>query len=221
LIGGAFSTCTAGLEIVGPLATFWSYIVCGKVEEGYYEPSGMAFGDAGAARSVKIISFNGHDDDSHACATWGPSHTFPILVEREEYQRCWDLIRSGKKLQYILLRGTKGIGKSVFIYWLIYKLVQATKLSASETTVKLPTFLLITSGAEGGILYQHLSVIDGIPVVRRVSSDVSADYVLSDVEFDVGARTGNWNLNVVSYGASREPKTFMEKVWDAYQVLSY
>jgi hypothetical protein len=313
----SYEDSTAGRVIDGPLATFWSYIVCGKVEEGYYKSSGMAFGDEGAARSVKIILLRG-DDDAHASATWGPSHTFSILVERDEYQRCWDLIRS-RELKYILLRGTKGIGKSVFIYWLIYKLVQDaktsasadplssqaaepsatvdllsshaaklsattdplssqavkpsatadllsshaaklsvttdplssqaaqpsvtadplspkavkasvtmdplsfpdTKPSASVTTVKLPTFLLITSGADGGKLYQHLSVVDGVPVVRRVTSDVPADYVLSDFEFDVAARAGNWNLNVVSYGASTEPKIFMEKVWDAYKVMPY
>jgi hypothetical protein len=80
---------------------------------------------------------------------------------------------------------------------------------------------MITSGVDGGKIYQHLSVADGVPVVRRVSSDVSVDYILSDVEYDLDALNGNWNLNVVSYGASRDPKIFREKMWDAGEVISY
>eukprot|EP00598_Pedospumella_elongata_P010675 CAMPEP_0185015984 /NCGR_PEP_ID=MMETSP1098-20130426/100118_1 /TAXON_ID=89044 /ORGANISM="Spumella elongata, Strain CCAP 955/1" /LENGTH=645 /DNA_ID=CAMNT_0027545133 /DNA_START=39 /DNA_END=1976 /DNA_ORIENTATION=- len=242
------SPADTGLDSSGPLATFWRYVVLGKVEEGYTDTAGLGVGDG---ESVKIVSFSGHEDDTHDCAKWGPSHKFAVLVERDEYVRCWNIIRS-KKLEYILLRGTKGIGKSVFIYWLIYKLVQAARdsvrkkkegdsstshdvaASASKTADAslfshgvqapedelneiLPTFLLITSGTEGGKLYQLLSVVDGLPVVRRVNSDVSADYVLSDVEYDLAAHTGNWNLNVVSYGASREPDIFRSKVWDAQE----
>jgi hypothetical protein len=159
------------------------------------------------------LAFENNLDESHACACWGPSFTQRSLVERDEYFRCWELICL-KPWKYILLRGTKGIGKSVFLYWLINKIVE----QAVDANSRVPSFLLIVD--EGGqAQYNFLTVENGTPVVRLVGSRaVSADYVLSDIVHDSGAVTTNWNLNVISYGSFAEPKQFMEKVDDAKQV---
>lgn len=111
------------------------------------------------------------------------------------------------------MRGSKGIGKSVFIYWLIHKIVEQQAGSGA-----VPSFLLI-SGTGESTLFDFLTMVDNTPVVRRVGcGEVAADYVLSDVAYDTGAVTTHWNLNVVSYGAVAEPKYFQGKVDDAQQV---
>lgn len=107
-----------------------------------------------------------------------------------------------------MLRGTKGIGKSVFTYWLIYKIVEEAR---AKNSAVLPTFLLISAGGNNTKLYELLSLIDGTPVVQRVLCDTYADYVLSDIEYDPAAITGHWNLNVVSFGAKKKPKVFRAK----------
>jgi hypothetical protein len=234
--------------VATPLAKFWNYVVWDMVEVNFNDTRGMEIGGAESGKTIKTIEFLG--DDTNDYAKWGPSFSFSTLVERDEYVRCWNIIRRGG-LKFVLLRGTKGIGKSVFIYWLIYKLVQAARASADMlssadpsdctvqpslkpsageaslssakplVTLKLPTFLLITTGSEGGKLYQLMSVVDGAPVVHRVRSDVTADYVLSDVEYDVAAHANNWNLNVVSYGTSREPDHFRNVALDAETVITF
>lgn len=192
------------------LNLFWTDVVGGKVIEVDRE-IGNVVGDL---PTVKTLAFDGYLDASHECAKWGPSFSFSVLVEREEYNRCWKMICS-HNWQFILLRGTKGIGKSVFIFWLIYKIVAEARAQDND----IPTFMLISSGRAGSCVYDYLCEENGIPAVKRITSELpKADYVLSDVEFDASAVTSKWNLNVVSYGAVREPDGFLSKVGDAKTV---
>ena len=164
---------------------------------------------------LKTLTFKGYESLKSECARWGPSYSFAVLVERAEYVRCLHRLLS-HDWQFVLLRGTKGIGKSVFLFWLIYKLVQIEKTSGKAV----PSFLLI-SGVKDKTAYHLLSVSDGTPLVQRVGPNVSVDYVLSDVEYDPSVITAKWNLNVVSLGAEREPDVFKGKVLDAKQVCYY
>jgi hypothetical protein len=171
-------------------------------------------GDAGVAHQgttrPKVLAFENHLDMTRGCATWGPSFKNRTVVEREEYVRCWNSICSQPR-RYVLLRGTKGIGTSVFIYWLIHKIVE--KARAESRSV--PTFLLIDVDGR----HDFLTVEDGTPVTRRVNPwTVAADYVLSDFESDTGAVCAHWTLKVVSYGAAAEPRRFEYMTIDAREV---
>lgn len=195
-----------GDKVPAALSLLWTYIAGGEVIEGM-------------SNGVKTVSFKGHSDSSSVCARWGPSYSFSVLVERAEYVRCWERMRS-KPWQFIILRGTKGIGKSVFIFWLIYKLVEEARAGSGSKgeMPTMPTFMLISSGSKGKTVYHLLSVVNGTPLVQRVRPEASADYVLSDVEYDPSVVTTNWNLDVVSFGAESEPDVFTGKVEDAKKV---
>lgn len=195
------------------LSLFWTYVTGGRVNEEIIQCSAIGddYADASeSSRCVKTLTFEGYADTTHECAKWGPSFSFPVLVEREEYVRCWEIICS-KPYKFITLRGTEGIGKSVFIYWLIYKIV---KVARDRNSGIMPTFLLINAGGQRKV-YEFFSIVNGSAVVQRLSSRVSSDYVLSDIEHDIHAVAGSWNLHV---GFEREPKMFTSKVEDAEEV---
>lgn len=209
------------------LAYFWDYVARDKVKAcpdvSTALPADVASITASESEvpinggGVKSLIFDQSDEEDPKGVTWGPSFTFAVLVERAEYLRCWNLIRTEPR-SFILLRGTKGIGKSVFIYWLIYKITK----EAIMNNESLPTFLLISSGGKGRAVYELLCVdVNGLPAVQLVGPGVGADYVLSDVEFDPSVPTKHWNLNVVSYGAREEPKVFIGRVEDAREVFSH
>ena len=170
--------------------------------------------DAGkfAGKVIKSLAFRGYLDDKQGCAKWGPSHQSSVLVEREEYIRLWELIRKNP-YRFISIRGSKGIGKSVFIFWLVYRIM---KEASEEKKGPHPTFLLIRSSGSGKV-YHFLSVEDGVAVTRSVApGSVCADYVLSDVEYDPAAL---WNLNVMSYGSRTSLKPFINEVEGVGQVI--
>ncbi len=165
-------------------------------------------------KEVKKLAFEGYLDDMEGCAKWGPSYGSSVLVEREEYIRLWDLL-CAKSYRYILIRGSKGIGKSVFIYWLIYRIM---KEADKDGKGPYPTFLLIRSGGLGKV-YHFLCVEDGVAVTKRVGPDAErADYVLSDVEYDAAVMCSKWNLNVISYGSQANLKAFINELEGVGQV---
>jgi hypothetical protein len=189
-------------------------VVAGKVDEGIARCPGLVVSPSDT--DIRTLTFQGHLDDTHQCAKWGPSFAFSQLVQRAEYVRCWEDIRKMPDLKFILLRGTKGIGKSVFIYWLIYKLVN----EALGTGSAIPSILLITNGNIHGRRYELLTVVNSKPVVRTADGNIRADYTLSDMEYDPQVNTAYWNLSVVSYGAKIEPKVFQGALEDAGAAVS-
>jgi hypothetical protein len=184
------------------LTQYWTYVAGGKVVEETL------------SSGVKTIVFEGSTESTHGCAKWGPSYAFSVLVERAEYVRCWERIQS-KAWQSIHLLGSKGIGKSVFLYWLIYKLVNEAKAKNSPC---LPSFLLISASCENSQVYKLLSHVDGSPSVRRVAPGTYADYVLSDAEHDAAAVPGHWTLSVVGLHTAREQDLLTRNVENAERV---
>jgi hypothetical protein len=158
-------------------------VVAGKVNEEIARFTGLAVSPSDT--DIKTLTFQGHLDDTRESAKWGPSFAFSQLVERAEYVRCWEDIRKMPDLKFVLLRGTKGIGKSVFIYWLIYKLVNEA-LGRGST---IPSILLITHGDAHGKKYELLTVVNNKPVVRMVDGLIRADYTLSNNEYDTQVNT--------------------------------
>lgn len=137
-------------------------------------------------------------------AKWGPSSFFPsAILEREEYRNVWQSILSrpaGQSPPRFMVRGTKGIGKSVFVYWLIYTIVtHANKAPASSTTEspldpapikdsiearlpQFPTFLLLLGKSDADKRYYLLHRDDcGRPVVTASLTSLPAHFLLSDV----------------------------------------
>ena len=163
-------------------------------------------------------------------ATWGPLGLFPnTIVERAEYKRVWNSILSSARGPHpprFLVRGTQGIGKSVFIYWLIYKLITFTREAYTKTEAspgapvlesttsptlptigtnlpQQPTFLLLMGINSGEKVYYLLHYhSDGRPVVTSSRVLLRADYVLSDVNFDLRAAPRMFDMHVCSYGSA-------------------
>lgn len=147
-------------------------------------------------------------------ARWGATEASPVsIVVRREYQRVCGLLDTCADLKVAIVRGTKGIGKSVFAYWLIYQLVQrvvgqfssdtgetspptGNRGSRATSPLLLPTFGLLL-GAGGTRKYFFLGFWDGRPAVSQCDAPPSCDYFLSDV-FDTSAAPRFYKLHICS-----------------------
>ena len=71
---------------------------------------------------------------------WGADYSFTSkLLVLKEYERIFREITSIPNLLKAYLSGTKGIGKTIFLFWLIYKLVD----HAHKSQLRIPSILLI------------------------------------------------------------------------------
>jgi hypothetical protein len=134
---------------------------------------------------------------------WGAHYSSTKkLLEREEYFRVFDAMKLNPHLKLAYLSGTKGIGKTIFLFWLIYKLV-----STRETDLPIPSFLLMAGKGGNKCMLRcnnsnpEVIVWNGEPI----------DYMLSDVSYDLCIVPRYWSLLVSSYGAT-EPKPYTDAV---------
>lgn len=119
---------------------------------------------------------------------WGlPESMTDALLVRNEYKRIRDRIKSNSFFKFILVRGTKGIGKSLFIYYLIYDLV----VEALSQGTLIPSFLLVYDDKRRYIL----TLKNGSPLVT-LDDGTKTDYLISDAEFDLKRPVNRWNLHV-------------------------
>lgn len=140
---------------------------------------------------------------------WGrvDSNTEALLV-REEYVRIRDRLKSNPTLKFALLSGTKGIGKTLFIYYLIYDLV----LEALKNQTSIPSFLLVYDNERRYILRMS---DHGIPEVICDQGNFKADYLISDNICDTMTPVHKWNLHIHSLGSDEKITRFEDAVGNA------
>lgn len=138
---------------------------------------------------------------ANTVVAWGAnySNTEKLLV-REEYKRIYNLLKERSKLKMVHLSGTKGIGKSMFLFWLIYQLVSSRPIGSS-----IPSILLIVGRNKTEYLLHNRN---GNPEVRYWDRQ-QVDYVLSDVSYNLTAKHTRWSLLVSSYGATN-PREYVK-----------
>ena len=134
---------------------------------------------------------------------WGVaySNTEKLLV-REEYKRLYNEIKDRPNLKMAHLTGTSGIGKTIFLFWLIYKLV-----SSRAKGSPIPSILLVVGGSKTQYLLRYN---DDKPEVMYWSGQQRVDYVLSDVSYNVNVQPIHWNLQISAYGAITKPTEYID-----------
>ncbi len=122
----------------------------------------------------KLLSFSGNSLDNPPLC-WDQS--ISLLLERQEYHRLFDQIMTIFKLEdarkSVIVKGTPGIGKSMFGWWLVYKLLQQRKLNHGK--IKILFFTLTVDPI--------LLSVDDSSGLRSISSGINvyeADYVIID-----------------------------------------
>jgi hypothetical protein len=134
---------------------------------------------------------------------WGANYSSTKkLLEREEYICAYNEIKANPQIQLAYVSGTPGIGKTLFLFWLIYKLV-----STRDTASPVPSILLIAG--QGGNKYV-LRCTNSNPEVILWNGE-PIDYVLSDESYDLNIKPRYWSLLVSSFGTP-EPKPYMDAV---------
>ena len=94
-------------------------------------------------------------------------------------------------MKAVLLKGTPGIGKSLFIFWFIYKLV----LQAKENDGAIPTFIYRNRKGEE---YFLSSSKDCVTTVSRSKFGMVADFHISDTNADSTAHANKLCMHVCS-----------------------
>lgn len=127
-------------------------------------------------------------------ARWGllKSDLQSILV-RSEYQRFMESVNANCLLAYIMLRGSKGIGKTVLMYWLIAHLGK----------IEVGTILLLCGKNRRLLLHRDE---ERAPCVTKYNGEdytgPEPDYVLSDVCQDPSIEASKFHLLVASHGGN-------------------
>ena len=135
---------------------------------------------------------------------WGVQYSYTQkLLVREEYQRVFNNIMNRMPLlKSASLSGTKGIGKTIFLFWLIYKLV-SSRASGSP----IPSFLLVVGKSKTQYLLHYRN--GKAEVTSWTGGPQRVDYVLSDVSYNLDVTPVHWSLLVSSYGAT-EPREYID-----------
>jgi hypothetical protein len=135
---------------------------------------------------------------------WGAQYSYTEnLLVREEYHRIYGKIEEKSSyLKLAYLCGTKGIGKTMFLFWLIYKLVSSRAIGTP-----IPSILLIVGKRDTHYL---LHCNNSNPEVISWSGQ-QVDFVLSDVSYNLNVTPVYWSLLVSSYGAT-EPREYIDAV---------
>ncbi len=142
-----------------------------------------------------------HNPDGTAAA-WGAHYSYADKVfVRAEYDRTYNELMKNTKGK-ISLCGTKGIGKTIFMYWLIFKLV-----ALRPTGSPIPSFLLIIGDPP---TYYVLQFCNGNAEIVDWNRQ-KIDYLLSDVNFNLNITPSRWSLLVSSYGSTKT-RNFLDSV---------
>jgi hypothetical protein len=135
---------------------------------------------------------------------WGAQYSSAEkLLVREEYKRIYGKIEEKFfHLKLAHLCGTKGIGKTMFLFWLIYKLV-----SSRARGSPIPSILLIVGKRS---IHYLLHYNNSNPEVIYWSGQ-QVHFVLSDESYNLNVTPVYWSLLVSSYGATK-PRDYIDAV---------
>jgi hypothetical protein len=117
-----------------------------------------------------------------------PNSSVSRLLIRESYQRIYELIETGKS-NHVILTGTPGIGKSLFLYWMIYKRVKEQKRTVIDNSA------IIYYCDEHGNWFQTSN--------KKLFLTLP-DFFTSDLVYlvDAGAPRGDYLEDIVEFGES-------------------
>jgi hypothetical protein len=110
------------------------------------------------------------------------------LLRRNEYLRIINRLKANAKYKYVFIRGPNGIGKSLFIYYLICSLV----IEAKEQSQAIPSFVLYH--ADGARYYLYVDKNNVPNVVPSKGRDSIPDYFISDMMYDIYAASKKFNV---------------------------
>ena len=126
-----------------------------------------------AVNQPDAVKTNGKNIIFTETAAWGWNSDTKVLYERDCYIHTLNAIVQHRNKGPHIVEGTPGIGKSMFIFYFIYKLV----LQARELNDKIPTFLIV--GRTGNQYFLGVDN-DGSAVVHRPISSITPDYIITD-----------------------------------------
>lgn len=188
------------------LSAFWTAICNKSVERSVRKRSDHTEAelDASVNDTYAVLTFSNMDLDDVGVESkaverdtkpaWGLlSLECDAIVERPEYVSLAETLLNSKN-KLASLEGTKGVGKSVFLAWLMYFIVSRPSAEPAN-----PTFVLLDR--EGAHYYFGYDQYNEPKVEMHLGPDgPTPDYIISDKMYDLDMLPNSLQLFVASYG---------------------